>query len=59
MSAKEWKVLKDQEIWGVRFITLEDAEDYIRGLIDSGHSNDFKIKEMTKGEINQYCGMKL
>lgn len=51
---REWKVLKNGEIWSDRFNTLEDAEDYVNGLVNSGHSGRFEVIEMTEEDINQY-----
>lgn len=51
---KEWKVLKNKELWSDRFNSLEDAEYYIKELVNSGHRGQFEVMEMTEEEINQY-----
>lgn len=59
-------VFKDGKAWSDKFDNLEDAEDYIDGLITTGHSGDFEVKvskvwkcvvcnkEMTE-YIEEYC----
>lgn len=51
---REWKVMRDEKVWGDRFNSLEDAEDYMNGLVATGHRGNFEVVEMTKEEIQKY-----
>ncbi len=51
---REWKVLKDGNLYTDRFDSEDEAYEYITQLEESQVYGDYTVEEMTRDEIDKY-----